>query len=143
MPLRSFVLLAAVLLVATARRPLHRVPRGAPSTGSYIVVLRDGTSEKSFEQLQRAATDASEEAPVVTRTVGKTITAKLTPEMLEEVCDRSIMCMYLLFYYLLIIFTVIFTSCTKVNGFLVAGSWHLPVQYTSYMGFSNGNFRPV
>ena len=83
----------------TARSPLHRVPRGAEATGSYIVVLREETTEEQFENLKNVAARVSTDTPVVTSAVGKTITAKLSAYTLEEVkmhlttlCDSSKFC---------------------------------------------------
>ena len=97
--LRLAFLLAIVLCsTVAARSPLHRVPRGAEATGSYIVVLREETTEEQFEHLKGVATRVSTDTPVVTSAVGKTITAKLSEQALEEVkmhinsvvkCDSS------------------------------------------------------
>ena len=90
-----FLILVAgwlVPLLANARRPLLRVPRGAPSTGSYIVVSRDGISSETFERLLRETSRLSDGTPVITRNVVKTITVKLSKYFLERVSEEKIKC---------------------------------------------------
>lgn len=76
---------AAVALSTHGRRPLLRLPRGAPVTGSYIVVLKSEASDSEMSRIVKETALASQEPVVVTKTVGKTITGKLSTYMLERV----------------------------------------------------------
>lgn len=83
---------------ACARRPLYRAPREAPTTGNYIVMLKDGTTKEQLRQVLarvvRMTNDGKAHGCV--ENVAKAFTVKLSPYMLEVVRANIMLLLMLL-----------------------------------------------
>ena len=69
------------------RRPLIRTPRDVPTTGCYMVAMKDETSEAQLEEIMIKAVKASDDAKLygMVHKVKKLFTVKLNPYALEMV----------------------------------------------------------
>ena len=69
------------------RSPVIRHKRGVPTTGCYIVAMKDDTSEADLQQVLTKAVKASDDAKVhgLVQKVKKAFTVKLNPYALEMV----------------------------------------------------------
>ncbi len=70
-----------------ARKPVIRSPRDVPTTGCYIVVLKETIAPEEFEQVLSRVREVSVDKRVyaAVKNVQKAITVKLSAEGLEEV----------------------------------------------------------
>ena len=91
-PIICAALLALLLSIGAAnsrsvRSPLFRAPRDAPTTGCYIVVLKEGTTREQLSETLDSAVKFSDDGKVYgyVEHVGKAFTLKLSPSALEKV----------------------------------------------------------
>ena len=76
---------------ASRRRPVIRLARDVPTTGCYIVAMKDDTSEAELQQVLTKAVKASDDAKLygMVQKVKKAFTVKLNPYALEMVRKRE------------------------------------------------------
>lgn len=69
------------------RSPMIRRARGVPTTGCYIVAMKDDASEEELQQVAAKAVKASDDAKLhgLVQKVKKAFTVKLNPYALEMV----------------------------------------------------------
>ena len=69
------------------RRPVIRRARDVPTTGCYIVAMKDDTSQEELMKVLRKAVSASDDAKLygMVQRVKKAFTVKLNPYALEMV----------------------------------------------------------
>ena len=82
-----FFILLGVASVVRSRRIIRAAP-DADTTGCYMIKLRDDTSPESFNGILEYIKEISMDKRIYSRVDSnmiKVITAKLSPEMLEEV----------------------------------------------------------
>ena len=74
---------------ANSMRPVHRVPRDAPTTGRFIVSMKPSTSKGEMQETLMAVMKVADDAKIYgyVHTVAKAITVKLSPYSLEIVCN--------------------------------------------------------
>lgn len=72
------------------RSPVIRRPRDVPTTGCYIVVMKDDASEQELQQVAAKAVKASDDAKLhgLVQRVKKAFTVKLNPYALEIVREE-------------------------------------------------------
>ena len=83
-----FSLLAgAGITNARITKPVIRSPRDVPTTGCYIVVLKETTTLEELQQILSRVKEVSVDRKVyaVVKNVQKAFTVKLSAEVLEEV----------------------------------------------------------
>ena len=73
--------------ITNARKPVIRSPRNVPTTGCYIVVLKETTTLEEFQQILSRVKEVSVDRKVyaAVKNVQKAFTVKLSAEVLEEV----------------------------------------------------------
>ncbi len=82
-------ILFCVVIIATAwsRQPLIRAPYGLAKTGSFIIVLKKGSSESKLEEVITKIKNLTDEAQIqrYTEFIEKTITVKIPRDTLRKV----------------------------------------------------------
>ena len=100
---RCSLCLAVLLLLAAgarnglcSRRPVLRVPRDAPTTGRYIIVLKEKTSVAELHQVLTRVLRISDDAKVYgyVEKVAKAFTVELSSYALELVKMHACMACY-------------------------------------------------
>ena len=86
--------LASCEELGSRRSPVIRRARGVPTTGCYIVAMKNDASEEELQQAAAKASKASDDAKLhgLVQKVKKAFTVKLNPyalEMVREECQKG------------------------------------------------------